>query len=98
MEHHVVEYGKLPSPAALDLANRNIQTEILADKEILASLDRQVRERTADLEQATTALAVQAREAIHHGPSAARTSNSSGTNTEVPKGGKRMKSPALARR
>jgi len=56
---------QLPSPASLDLANRNLQAEIAAHMETLASLDQQVRERTAELEQATTALAVQTREAIH---------------------------------
>lgn len=56
---------KLPSPGALALANRELQGEITAHQATLASLDRQVRERTAELEVATTALAVQAREAVH---------------------------------
>lgn len=55
----------LPSPAALHDANLGLQREIAAHKETLASLDRQVRERTRELESATTALAVQAREAVH---------------------------------
>ncbi len=55
----------LPSPAALVAANASLGAEIAAHRATLASLDRQVKERTADLEQATTALAVQAREAVH---------------------------------
>lgn len=55
----------LPSPASLEVANRGLQAEIAAHKQTLATLDRQVQERTAELERATTALAVQAREAIH---------------------------------
>ncbi len=55
----------LPSPAALVAANERLSAEIAAHRETLASLDRQVRERTADLEKATAALAVQAREAVH---------------------------------
>lgn len=55
----------LPSPAALELANRGLQAEVAAHMETLASLDRQVQERTAELERATAALAVQAREALH---------------------------------
>lgn len=55
----------LPSPSALAIANRELHTEIAAHQETLATLDRQVRERTAELEIATTALAVQAREAVH---------------------------------
>lgn len=55
----------LPSPGALREANLDLQREIAAHKETLASLDRQVRERTRELESATTALAVQAREAVH---------------------------------
>ena len=55
----------LPSPAALEMANRGLQTEIAAHMQTLATLDRQVQERTAELERATAALAVQAREAIH---------------------------------
>lgn len=55
----------LPSPGALREANLELQREIAAHKETLASLDRQVRERTRELESATTALAVQAREAVH---------------------------------
>lgn len=56
---------RLPSPAALESANRGLQSEIAAHRATLASLDRQVQERTAELERATTALAVQAREAVH---------------------------------
>ncbi len=56
---------RLPSPAALEVANRELQGEIAAHQATLASLDQQVRERTAALEVATTALAVQAREAVH---------------------------------
>ncbi len=56
---------RLPSPAALETVNRGLHEEIAAHKATLASLDLQVRERTADLERATTALAVQAREAVH---------------------------------
>lgn len=56
---------RLPSPAALAVANRELQGEIAAHQATLASLDQQVRERTAALEVATTALAVQAREAVH---------------------------------
>lgn len=56
---------RLPAPAALEDANRQLQGEIAAHQQTLASLDRQVRERTAELEVATTALAVQAREAVH---------------------------------
>lgn len=55
----------LPSPAALEVANRGLQAEIAAHKQTLTTLDRQVQERTAELERATAALAVQAREAIH---------------------------------
>lgn len=61
----IPEFVKLPSPAALELANCGLQAEIAAHKETLASLDQQVRERTAELEHATKALAVQAREAVH---------------------------------
>jgi len=56
---------RLPSPAALESANRELQSEIAAHQQTLASLDAQVRERTAELEVATTALAVQTREAVH---------------------------------
>jgi two-component sensor histidine kinase len=56
---------RLPSPAALELANRGLQAEIAAHKMTLASLDQQVKERTAELQQATAALAVHAREAAH---------------------------------
>ncbi len=56
---------RLPSPAALELSNRELQGEVTAHQATLASLDRQVRERTAELEAATTALAVQARETVH---------------------------------
>ncbi|MFO6447017.1 sensor histidine kinase [Erythrobacter sp. NE805] len=56
---------RLPAPAELEAANRQLQGEIAAHQETLASLDRQVRERTAELEAATSALAVQAREAVH---------------------------------
>ncbi len=56
---------RLPSPGAMESANRELQGEITAHQATLASLDRQVRERTAELEVATTALAVQAREAVH---------------------------------
>ncbi len=55
----------LPSPAALEVANRGLQAEVAAHMQTLATLDRQVQERTAELERATAALAVQAREAIH---------------------------------
>lgn len=55
----------LPSPAALVTANESLGAEVAAHRETLASLDRQVRERTAELEKATAALAVQAREAVH---------------------------------
>ena len=58
---------RLPSPGAMESANRELQGEITAHQATLASLDRQVRERTAELEVATTALAVQAREAVHRG-------------------------------
>lgn len=56
---------RLPSPAALAAANRQLGEEIAAHKATLASLDRQVQERTRELEKATAALAVQAREAVH---------------------------------
>lgn len=56
---------RLPSPAALVAANESLNAEVAAHRETLASLDRQVRERTAELEKATAALAVQAREAVH---------------------------------
>lgn len=56
---------RLPSPAALEAANRNLQGAIAAHEATLASLDQQVRERTTELESATMALAVQAREAVH---------------------------------
>jgi two-component sensor histidine kinase len=56
---------RLPSPAALELANLELHGEIAAHQATLASLDQQVRERTAALEAATKALAVQAREAVH---------------------------------
>lgn len=55
----------LPSPAALLAANESLGEEITAHLATLESLDLQVKERTAELEQATTALAVQAREAVH---------------------------------
>lgn len=56
---------RLPSPAALQTANRRLREEIVAHKATLATLDEQVRERTSELENATAALAVQAREALH---------------------------------
>ncbi len=56
---------RLPSPALLAAANQDLHGEIAAHQATLASLDRQVRERTAELEAATRALAVQAREAVH---------------------------------
>ncbi len=56
---------RLPSPAALASVNQSLQAEIAAHKATLASLDHQVQERTRELEQATAALAVQAREAVH---------------------------------
>lgn len=61
----IPDFIKLPSPGAMQLANRELQGEIAAHQATLASLDRQVRDRTAELEVATTALAVQAREAVH---------------------------------
>jgi two-component sensor histidine kinase len=56
---------RLPSPAALEAANAGMQREIAAHHKTLASLERQVQSRTAELESATRALAVQAREAVH---------------------------------
>lgn len=56
---------RLPSPAAMVAANDSLSAEVAAHRETLASLDRQVRERTGELEKATAALAVQAREAVH---------------------------------
>lgn len=56
---------RLPSPASLVAANDSLSAEIAAHRETLASLDRQVKERTKELEKATAALAVQAREAVH---------------------------------
>ena len=56
---------RLPSPGALAAVNQTLGDEIAAHKETLASLDRQVQERTRELEKATAALAVQAREAVH---------------------------------
>lgn len=61
----IPEIIRLPSPAALAAANQQLGEEIAAHKATLASLDRQVQERTRELEQATAALAVQAREAVH---------------------------------
>ncbi|WP_116968711.1 sensor histidine kinase [Blastomonas sp. UPD001] len=56
---------RLPSPASLAAVNQTLSEEIAAHKATLASLDRQVQERTRELERATAALAVQAREAVH---------------------------------
>lgn len=56
---------RLPSPAALVTANASLNAEVAAHRETLASLDRQVRERTVELEKATATLAVQASEAVH---------------------------------
>ena len=56
---------RLPSPAALEGVNRGLQAEVAAHKLTLSSLDRLVEERTTELGAATTALAVQAREAVH---------------------------------
>jgi two-component sensor histidine kinase len=56
---------RLPSPRELVAANEKLSAEIAAHRETLASLDAQVRERTKELERATAALAVQAREAVH---------------------------------
>jgi len=56
---------RLPSPAALEAANENLRAEVEAHKATVASLDRQVRERTQELEEATALVAVQAREAVH---------------------------------
>lgn len=56
---------RLPSPASLAAVNQTLSDEIAAHKATLASLDRQVQERTRELEKATAALAVQAREAVH---------------------------------
>lgn len=61
----IPEIVRLPSPAALAQANRQLQDEIDAHRATLASLDIKVRERTRELEDATTALAVQAREMVH---------------------------------
>ncbi len=61
----VPDIVRLPSPAALEGVNRGLQAEIAAHKQTLSSLDRLVEERTTELESATTALAVQAREAVH---------------------------------
>ena len=61
----VPDLVRLPSPAALERANLGLQEEIAAHQKTLASLDQQVRDRTSALEHATTALAVQAREAVH---------------------------------
>ncbi|NTZ42671.1 sensor histidine kinase [Altererythrobacter sp. SALINAS58] len=55
----------LPSPGAMTEANRRLRAEIAAHEETLASLERQVAERTKELEAATTTLAVQTREAVH---------------------------------
>ncbi|XBQ15092.1 MAG: sensor histidine kinase [Oceanicaulis sp.] len=56
---------RLPSPAAMEFANRQLREEIAAHKETLASLESQVEARTAELKQANAMLAVQAREAVH---------------------------------
>lgn len=56
---------RLPSPAALETANAGLQREIAAHQTTLASLEQQVQARTAELENATRALAVQARETVH---------------------------------
>lgn len=56
---------RLPSPAALAGVNRQLREEIAAHKETLASLETQVGERTAELQDANAMLAVQAREAVH---------------------------------
>lgn len=55
----------LPSAVALEHANRALQLANNSHLETLASLDQQVQERTAELEEANTALAVQASEAAH---------------------------------
>lgn len=61
----VPDIVRLPSPAALEHANRELQDEIAAHRATLASLEIRVKERTQELEDATTALAVQAREMVH---------------------------------
>ena len=61
----IPDITRLPSPAALEAANRSLKEEIEAHRATVASLDRQVRARTKELEGASAALAVQAREAIH---------------------------------
>jgi len=61
----VPDIVRLPSPAALEAANRELRDEIAAHRATLASLEVRVKERTQELEDATTALAVQAREMVH---------------------------------
>lgn len=55
----------LPSHAALKEDNRELHDEITAHRATLASLDIKVKQRTRELEDATTKLAVQAREMVH---------------------------------
>jgi two-component sensor histidine kinase len=54
-----------PSPAQLGEANNRLESEIVAHKETLASLERKVEQRTEELRHLNKGLAVQAREAVH---------------------------------
>ncbi|WP_338242949.1 sensor histidine kinase [Aurantiacibacter hainanensis] len=55
----------LPSPRALEDVNARLREEIAAHKATLASLEKQVEERTRELKSANQMLAVQTREAVH---------------------------------
>ncbi|ANY18683.1 Blue-light-activated histidine kinase 1 [Tsuneonella dongtanensis] len=55
----------LPSPGAMNAANTRLIDEIAAHQATLATLERQVEERTKELKEANAVLAVQTREAVH---------------------------------
>ena len=55
----------LPSPSDLQDTNQRLLDEIAAHERTLATLEAQVAERTAELQEANAKLSVQAREAVH---------------------------------
>ena len=54
-----------PSPRSMEVANEKLRNEIAAHERTLASLEKQVEERTRKLKEVNATLAIQTREAVH---------------------------------
>lgn len=70
-----------PSPASMEKVNSRLREEIFAHEETLASLERQIENRTAELKAANTTLAIQTREAVHRSGNLLSVVNSLATQT-----------------